>query len=74
MNATQCRMARAALGWTLNDLAAAAKVSSRTALRFEAGGTVAPESVGAMRRALVDAGASFIDRGGQTGATVTAGG
>ena len=33
----QCRMARAALGWGVRELAAAAKVSTDTVARFERG-------------------------------------
>ena len=72
MNATQCRMARSAMGWNIDELASHAGISRRTVMRFESGGSVASESVEAMRRAMVDAGASFIDRGGQTGVTVKA--
>ena len=70
MNPTQCRMARSALKWTLDALAATSGISRRTVLRFETGNAVAPDSVEAMRRALVAAGASFVDRGTETGVTV----
>jgi DNA-binding XRE family transcriptional regulator len=40
MSRTQLRMARAALGWTLKDLAERAKVNLNTISRYEAGGSM----------------------------------
>ena len=56
-------MARAALHWSITDLAAAAKVGRATAARFELGEAVAASSAKAMRDALEQSGARFIDRG-----------
>jgi transcriptional regulator with XRE-family HTH domain len=70
MNATQCRMARAALGWTLDDLARCSSVNRRSILNFENGGTVQPASVEKMRAALVAAGAEFINGGKSVGVMV----
>jgi transcriptional regulator with XRE-family HTH domain len=56
-------MARAALGWSLDDLAAASGVSRRTLARFEAGETVLPGRVKALRHALEAEGILFIDSG-----------
>lgn len=70
MNITHCLMARAALRWTVDDLASAAGVSRRTVLRFEKGEGVQPETVQAMRRALEAAGVLFVDSGKLAGAVV----
>lgn len=70
MTPTQSRMARAAIQWSLHDLANAAKVSRMTCARFELGKSVAAESVEAMRKALADAGADFTRRAGRVGVTV----
>lgn len=70
MNVVQCRMARAALGWTLDDLAAASGVSRRTIARFEAGETVLPARVQKMRDALEARGCVFIESGGFEGGVV----
>ena len=56
----QCRMARAALGWGLEDLAGAAGVSSHTVARFERGDQPRPATVLAIRAALENAGCEFI--------------
>lgn len=68
MNPTQSRMARAALKWSLSDLADAAGVGRATAARFELGETVAPASVAAMRSACEAAGVSFVETGRHAGA------
>jgi len=63
-------MARAALQWSLHDLAAASSVSRMTCARFEGGTAVAAASVDAMRAALVEAGAAFSHKAGRVGVTV----
>ena len=63
MNVRQCRMARAALDWSQQDLAAASGVSARTVIRFEAGEPVLPARVRALRHALEAKGVLFIDSG-----------
>ncbi len=63
-------MARIGLRWTQDELAEKSGVNRRSILRYEAGGNIAAESIEAMRRALVDGGASFADRGPVTGVTV----
>jgi transcriptional regulator with XRE-family HTH domain len=70
MNVIQCRMARAGLGLTLDDLAAASGVARRTIAKFENGGNVLPEKVEALRAALVAAGAEFINGGKSVGVRV----
>jgi transcriptional regulator with XRE-family HTH domain len=61
----QCRMARAALGLALRDLAAAAKVSIDTVARFERGEELKERTVEALQRALEEAGIIFIDENGE---------
>ena len=70
MNVKQCRMARAALRWSLDDLAQASGIARRTVAKFEAGGSVLPESLEAMRGALGKAGVGFTNGGGRVGVTV----
>jgi transcriptional regulator with XRE-family HTH domain len=62
----QCRMARAALGMGVRDLAAAAKVANDTVARFERGVELKERTVDALRRALEEAGVEFTN-GGQPG-------
>jgi transcriptional regulator with XRE-family HTH domain len=63
-------MARAALGWTLDDLAAASDVGRRTVARFEAGELVLPGRVQKLRQALEAGGVVFVDQGQWAGAVV----
>jgi transcriptional regulator with XRE-family HTH domain len=66
---TQCRMARAALQWSLEEAAAAAGVSRRTILRLENDQRdILPDKIGAIRRAYEAAGIRFLDDGPDTGA------
>jgi transcriptional regulator with XRE-family HTH domain len=60
----QSRMARAALGMGVRELAAAAKVSTDTVARFERGEELKNRTVGAIRRALEEAGVEFIEANG----------
>jgi transcriptional regulator with XRE-family HTH domain len=55
----QCRMARAALGLGVRELAAAAKVSIDTVARFERGEDLKERTVDALRHALERAGVEF---------------
>jgi transcriptional regulator with XRE-family HTH domain len=55
----QCRMARAALGLGVRDLAAAAKVSVDTIARFERGDELKERTIEALQRALEAAGVEF---------------
>lgn len=61
---SQCRMARAALNWTVKDLAERARVGEATIARFERS-TVhpIPATLAAVQRALEAAGVEFIERG-----------
>jgi transcriptional regulator with XRE-family HTH domain len=60
----QCKMARAALGLGVRELAAAAKVSVDTIARFERGDELKERTIEAVRRALENAGVEFIDENG----------
>lgn len=62
-------MARSALDWTLDDLAAAAGVRTMTISKFERGLNVLPEKVEALRAALVRAGIAFTNGGKRAGVT-----
>ncbi|MBX4992869.1 helix-turn-helix domain-containing protein [Rhizobium leguminosarum bv. viciae] len=62
---SQCRMARAALGMGVRELAEAAKVSTNTITRFEKGDEILKSrTVDAIRLALEAAGVIFIDSNG----------
>ena len=60
----QSRMARAALGRGVRDLASAAKVSPDTVARLERGESLYPRTVEAIRAALESAGVEFIEENG----------
>jgi transcriptional regulator with XRE-family HTH domain len=60
----QCRMARAALGLGVRELAAAAKVSVDTVARFERGDELKERTIEALQRTLEAAGIEFIDENG----------
>ena len=69
MTGVQCRMARAALGWNVQELATKAGVGLNTVNRFESG-ACQPRGVtlDALRGALEAAGAEFIaENGGGAG-------
>ena len=55
----QCRMARAALGLGVRELAAAAKVSIDTVARFERGDDLKERTIDALQSALEAAGVEF---------------
>jgi transcriptional regulator with XRE-family HTH domain len=59
MNATQCRMARAALQIGIRDIAKMAKVAPGTISRLEAGEELKPRTVEAIRHAFEKAGVAF---------------
>jgi transcriptional regulator with XRE-family HTH domain len=64
MLAIQSRMARAALGWGVRDLATAAKVSPDTIARLERGESLYPRTIDVIRTALETAGVEFIHENG----------
>jgi transcriptional regulator with XRE-family HTH domain len=55
----QCRMARAALGLGVRELAAAAKVSIDTVARFERGDELKERTIEALKQTLEAAGVEF---------------
>lgn len=65
MLAVQCRMARAALGWGVRDLAKQAGVSVDTVTRLEKGDALLPRTVEAIKRALEEAGVIFVAENGE---------
>lgn len=68
MNATQCRMARAALGLGVRDLASLADVAQATVSRLERGEELKATTVQTIREALETAGVEFIaENGGGAG-------
>lgn len=64
MNAVQCKMARAALGLGVRELAKLAEVSVDTVSRLERGEELMPRTITAIRQALEDAGVILIDQNG----------
>jgi len=70
MNIIQCRMARAGLGWTRDDLARASGVSHRAIAKFEDDENVLPATVEKLRAALEREGVIFIERGVYVGGVV----
>lgn len=60
MNATQCRMARAALQLGVRELSALARVSPNTIARLERGEELQPRTLAAIQAALEAAGVEFI--------------
>ena len=66
----QCRMARAALGLGVRELAAAAKVSIDTVARFERGDELKERTIDALQCALEAAGVEFTN-GDQPGVRLT---
>jgi transcriptional regulator with XRE-family HTH domain len=64
LDATQCKMARAALGIGMRELAARAVVSPDTVFRLEKGQRLHQRTVIAIREALEAAGVEFLLDGG----------
>jgi len=65
MNAVQCRMARAALGLGVRELADKAKVSPDTIARLERGDTLRERTVADIRATLETAGIIFVAENGE---------
>jgi transcriptional regulator with XRE-family HTH domain len=59
MNAIQLRMARAAVGWGVRELATRAGVTANTVTRIENGADAKHSAVDALQRALKGAGAEL---------------
>lgn len=64
MTPIQCKMARAAVGWGIRDLAHEAEIAVSTVSRFEAGENINLSSLTAMKSALEAAGVEFIPENG----------
>src|SRR5579859_22630 len=64
MTHMQTRMARAALDWTVRDLAAKAQVSPNSVTRLERGEDVAMPTQAMIQRAFEEAGIEFLMNGG----------
>ena len=64
MTPIQCKMARAAAGWGIRDLAHEADIAVSTVSRFEAGENINVSSLTAMKSALEAAGVEFIPENG----------
>ena len=64
MTPTQSKMARAALGWGIRELANAADIATSTVSRFEAGQNINLSSLNAMKEALEAEGIQFIPENG----------
>ena len=65
MKPVQSKMARAAVGWSIKDLADAAGVHANTIANFEVGRYRGdPETLAAIRQALEGAGVQFIEENG----------
>lgn len=74
MNAAQCRMARAALGLGVRDLAERAEVSPNTIARLERGEVLKAATVDTIRASLEAAGVEFIpENGGGVGVRLVKG-
>ena len=75
MNAAQCKMARAAIGLGVRELAVKADVSPNTIARLERGEAMRESTVEAIRAALESAGVEFIpENGGGAGVRLRKGG
>ena len=70
MNAIQLRMARAAIGWGVRELAKKAGVTANTVTRIENGADAKQSTINALRRALEAAGIEFTN-GDQPGVRLT---
>lgn len=67
MTPDQSKMARAALSWSLTELAAAAGVGRATAARFEIGQSVSDDKVAALQKAFEGHQVRFITDGSMAG-------
>ncbi|MCA0850865.1 helix-turn-helix domain-containing protein [Salipiger thiooxidans] len=64
MNAVQCKMARAAVGLGVRELAELAGVAQATVSRFERGEELKPSTVATIRATLEASGIEFIPENG----------
>ena len=68
MTIDQCRMARAGLRWTIDELASAAGIGRATVARFEGGRPVDDASIQAIRLAFSKKRVRFVEDGPLKGA------
>ena len=61
ITSTQCKMARAALGWSTKALAKQAHVGSNTVARFENGKPANTSTLALLKQAFETGGLAFID-------------
>jgi transcriptional regulator with XRE-family HTH domain len=64
MTPVQMKMARAALGWGVRELAKAAGITANTVSRIEGGADAMQSTLDAIRQALESAGVEFIAQNG----------
>jgi transcriptional regulator with XRE-family HTH domain len=64
MKPVQLKMARAAIGWGVRDLAKKAGVTANTVTRIENGADAKQSTIDKLRQALEVAGVEFIDENG----------
>jgi len=64
MRAVQIKMARAAIGWGVRELAKKAGVTANTVTRIENGADAKQSTMDRLQRALEAAGVEFIDENG----------
>jgi transcriptional regulator with XRE-family HTH domain len=64
MKAIQLRMARAAIGWGVRELAKKADVTANTVTRIENGADAKQSTIDKLRRALEEAGIEFLEENG----------
>ena len=64
ISAIQCKMARAATGLGVRDLADIVGFSPNTITRLERGEQLRPNTIAAIRSALEEAGAEFLEENG----------
>ena len=67
INRVQVKMARAALGWGVRDLASKAGVAANTVSRYENGADALGDTLARIQRALEGAGVVFIDQNREGG-------
>jgi transcriptional regulator with XRE-family HTH domain len=65
MKPVQIRMARAALGWGVRDLAEKAGITANTVTRIENGADAKQSTIDAMRKAMEAAGVIFVAENGE---------
>jgi transcriptional regulator with XRE-family HTH domain len=72
IRAGHLRMARAGLGWNLQDLAKRSGVNANTISRFEIGRDILTGKLHRLEQTLREAGVDFLDANGVIGVTVPA--